>query len=266
MARIRTIKPEFWDDLKISKISRDSRLLYIGMWNFADDLGVIIGNSIWIKSKVFPYDQIQIQQFDKWILELVQSGFISLFSHNGEEFYYLPNLTRHQVINRPNLDKVNVQQSDLIKIINSRNDHGTILDETLTLKGEERKGKDITPTPTPSPESGVVVVEIEKSWRNNFELYLTDLRKAYKELVIDTAYITERAKYHPGLNIKLSIEKACKDFWATEAGWKNKKKSKSENIDWKKTFNNALNQNCNRVWLREGEENETGTNKTIVYV
>ena len=42
MARIRTIKPQFWDDLKIGRLSRDARLLYIGLWNFADDLGVVI--------------------------------------------------------------------------------------------------------------------------------------------------------------------------------------------------------------------------------
>lgn len=154
MARIRTIKPEFWDDLKIAKVSRDSRLLYIGMWNFADDLGVIIGDHLWIKSKVFPFDQIQIQQFDKWMQELVKSGFISLFSHNGEEFYYLPNLTRHQVINRPNLDKVNVKTTDLEDIISeiklSLNHHGIITDESHS--GEERKGsrkgEEITPLST----------------------------------------------------------------------------------------------------------------------
>lgn len=151
MARIRTIKPEFWDDLKISKISRDARLLYIGMWNFADDLGVIIGDHVWLKSKVFPFDNIQHQQFDKWIEVLVQSGFISLLSYNEERFYYLPNLTRHQVINKPNYDRVNIKQSDLQEIINSRNDTGMIPDASHSGKegkGKEGKGKEeerITP-------------------------------------------------------------------------------------------------------------------------
>lgn len=143
MARIRTIKPEFWDDLKLSKITRDSRLLYIGLWNFSDDLGVIIGDSLWIKSKVFPFDQIQMQQFDKWIEELVKNGFISQFSHKGEDFYYLPNLTRHQVINRPNYDKVFIQKVDLENIIKSMINHGTFNDEPLTIhtvdKEEEKE-------------------------------------------------------------------------------------------------------------------------------
>ena len=57
MARIRTIKPQFWDDLKIGRLSRDARLLYIGLWNFADDLGVVIADPAWLKSKIFPYDK-----------------------------------------------------------------------------------------------------------------------------------------------------------------------------------------------------------------
>ncbi len=40
MARIRTIKPEFWEDEKIGKLPIPCRL-FIGCWNFADDFGVI---------------------------------------------------------------------------------------------------------------------------------------------------------------------------------------------------------------------------------
>lgn len=102
MPRIRTIKPQFWDDIKISKVCRDARLTFIAMWNFADDNGVIIADTIWLKSKVFPYDSIQVQQFEKWVNELKQIGFIIPFSFKKEEFYYLPNFAKHQVINKPN--------------------------------------------------------------------------------------------------------------------------------------------------------------------
>jgi hypothetical protein len=138
VARIRTIKPKFWDDKKISKITRDARLTFIGMWNFSDDLGVIIADPIWIKSKIFPYEQIQLQQFEKWLSELSQNGFISLFSHKKEEFYYLPNLTKHQVINKPNYSDVHIQKADLQKIINSGIDTGSIPDQSVG----ERKGKE----------------------------------------------------------------------------------------------------------------------------
>jgi hypothetical protein len=39
MARIRTVKPEFWTSEQVMNCSRDARLLFIGMWNFCDDGG-----------------------------------------------------------------------------------------------------------------------------------------------------------------------------------------------------------------------------------
>lgn len=131
MSRIRTIKPKFWDDSKLAKVSRDARLTFIGMWNFSDDLGVIIADSIWLKSKIFPFDQIQLHQFEKWLTELYESGFISLFSSNNEKFYYLPNFNKHQLINKPNFVDVHVQKNDLHDIISkSRIDHGLITEQS----------------------------------------------------------------------------------------------------------------------------------------
>ena len=40
MARIRTIKPEFWTSEQVVDCSPTARLLFIGLWNFCDDGGV----------------------------------------------------------------------------------------------------------------------------------------------------------------------------------------------------------------------------------
>lgn len=158
MARIRTIKPKFWDDIKIGRLSRDARLLYIGLWNFSDDIGVVIGDLIWIKSKIFPYDQIQVQQFEKWVNELVINGFICLLSYNEERFIYLPSFTRHQVINRPNSDDLNIpkvlidKEKDMITQY-SANHHGTFTDQSVLIIGKG-KGKEYTPSNPPGDGTG----------------------------------------------------------------------------------------------------------------
>lgn len=154
MARIRSIKPKFWDDTKIGRISRDARLLYIGMWNFADDIGVVIGDSIWLKSKIFPYDQIQIQQFEKWMNELVINGFICLLSYRGERFIYLPTFTRHQVINKPNHDDLNIPKNliDSIKETipeQSRNNPVSFTEQSVLIIGEGNGNGDIPPIVPP---------------------------------------------------------------------------------------------------------------------
>jgi hypothetical protein len=40
--RIRSIKPEFWDSPSTASASVRVRLLFIAMWNWADDHGVLI--------------------------------------------------------------------------------------------------------------------------------------------------------------------------------------------------------------------------------
>ena len=151
MARNRTIKPKFFDDVKIGRISRDARLLYIGLWVFADDVGVVPGDSVWLKSRVFPYDQIQVQQFEKWMNELVINGFICLLSHKGERFIYLPTFTRHQVVNRPNYEDLNIPKDLLDKekdkihgaiTEQSLNNHGTFTDASCTVLDREKEALD----------------------------------------------------------------------------------------------------------------------------
>lgn len=147
MARIRTIKPKFWDDVKIGRIPRDCRLLYIGMWNFADDLGVVVADPVWLKSKIFPYDQIQVQQFESWLEVLEKTGFISLLTVQSERFYYLPTFSRHQVINKPNLDDVNICKYQLDKVLEQTTDQsrintGLIPDQSSSNPFLNRKGKE----------------------------------------------------------------------------------------------------------------------------
>ena len=159
MARIRTIKPQFWDDAKIGRIPRDARLLYIGLWTFADDLGVVIADPVWLKSKIFPYDRIQIQQLEAWLGLLEETGFISLLSVKSESFYYLPTFSRHQIINRPNLDDVNINKELLDSILAKFTDqsvinHGSISDQSVTIIGEEKDRDSSTPYNPPKGEIG----------------------------------------------------------------------------------------------------------------
>jgi len=94
-----------------------------------------------------------------------------------------------------------------------------------------------------------IVVE---PWRSDFKIYLSDLRNTYRLLINDDSWIKERERFNPNLDIKLTIEKSCTEFWATEAGWTHKKKSKSKDIDWKKTLTTAISQPQNKVYKQKG--------------
>lgn len=90
MARIRTIKPSFWDKDECANVSPSALLMYIGMKNFADDHGVIPGNPKLIKSKVFPQrDDIRIDQVNKWITELLENSFLEQLIYEDKLYYVL---------------------------------------------------------------------------------------------------------------------------------------------------------------------------------
>lgn len=97
MARIRTIKPAFWEDEKIAKLPMNCRLFYIGTWNLADDLGVIRANPALLKSSIFPYDEnLRVSEVQKWIDALVDARMLIPISYKDESYYVVRTFRSHQ--------------------------------------------------------------------------------------------------------------------------------------------------------------------------
>ena len=101
MARSRIIKPEFWSDEKLSKLCLQARLLYIGLWSTSDDAGATQGHPLWLKSQIFPYDQISAKQLRRWLQDLVSLGRIIPYTVKGEQYYFIPGFLKHQKIQHP---------------------------------------------------------------------------------------------------------------------------------------------------------------------
>ena len=101
MARIRTIKPEFWEDEKIGKLPIPCRLFFIGCWNFADDFGVIKGNAALLKSQIFPYDEnLRVSEIKKWIDSLVDARMLVPIIHAEESYYFIRTFRSHQILDK----------------------------------------------------------------------------------------------------------------------------------------------------------------------
>lgn len=95
MARIRTIKPEFWVDDQIVELDFTARLLFIGLWNFVDDEGYIEYKPKRIKMQVFPADDIDVTGILRSLLE--SSRVIELDSDQGR-LLKVANWDRHQKV------------------------------------------------------------------------------------------------------------------------------------------------------------------------
>ncbi len=152
MARIRTIKPEFWDDEKLSELPIPARLLFIGCWNFADDFGIMPESIKWIKAKVFPYDSLRDNEVKQWIDTLVKNRMLIPFAYGDKGYYIIRRFRSHQIIDK-RYEKSTLP-TDVVAEILSRIEEKSITQEThsdhivttspdMECKGEERNGGDI---------------------------------------------------------------------------------------------------------------------------
>ncbi|HAK2208012.1 TPA: primosomal protein [Salmonella enterica] len=106
MARIRTIKPEFWTDEDMSLVSDSACLLAIGLMNYADDEGYFNANPLLIKAAIFPIRETS-HTIPVLLQELSKCGYIEHFSDkNGRLYGRIVNFTKHQVINKKKDSKI----------------------------------------------------------------------------------------------------------------------------------------------------------------
>ena len=104
MARIRSIKPEFWTSAQLLECSTNARLLFIGTWTFADDAGRHPWSAKQVKAEIFPADNFAEKQVLGWLIELETNGLIVRYSFEGKEFFYIAGW-KHQRIDKPQSPK-----------------------------------------------------------------------------------------------------------------------------------------------------------------
>lgn len=103
--RIRSIKPEFWESESLGRVSRDARLLFIGLWTLADDSGRAREHSRYISGALFPYDEDANGKILPWLMELQKEGCIQRYEVDGNHYLVIPNFLIHQRIDKPSQSK-----------------------------------------------------------------------------------------------------------------------------------------------------------------
>lgn len=98
MARIRSIKPEFWTDSTVVGLSTHARLLFIGCWNFADDYGVLEDDSTRLKLQILPAEPVNA---DDLVDELVKAAcLVRAVAPDGTPVLVVRTWERHQKVDR----------------------------------------------------------------------------------------------------------------------------------------------------------------------
>lgn len=147
--RIRSIKPEFWKDGKIRRLSDSCALFFIGLWNFCDDDGKCRNDSFELASNL---SRFKSQHISKWIQILFEAGLVQL----STDFRWVSIVNwKHQRIDRPHLPEIRKSEIEWLPIpaeplsTNARR----MLDDTSTINrrkdriGSDRKGSDRISSP-----------------------------------------------------------------------------------------------------------------------
>lgn len=92
MASNRIIKPEFWSDPVIAKLTPVEQLLFIGMWNFAKDNGVGMAIPKYLLGMIFCYhEDVEKPHIEAGLLKMNELGLIELFEEGGFRYYRVCN-------------------------------------------------------------------------------------------------------------------------------------------------------------------------------
>ena len=129
MARIRTVKPEFFTSDSVLSVSPLARLFFIGLWCEADREGRLKWKPKTLKFRYLPGDSVNIE---KLCSELEDQKMIVTYSVDDIDYCEIPGFKSHQVINNREKDS----------ILPSRDNDASTTRESGRKEGKEGKGRE----------------------------------------------------------------------------------------------------------------------------
>lgn len=104
MARIRSIKPEFWKSEAVTCHDFFTRLVFIGLWTYVDDNGVGLDHWRLIAAELFPleedFEEVS-RECRESLARLADTGRIVRYTVDGKAYFAVSNWSEHQRIDRP---------------------------------------------------------------------------------------------------------------------------------------------------------------------
>lgn len=95
--RNRIIRATFWLNEELADCDAHTRLMFIGLWGFADREGLFEWREKQIKASVFPYENVKIEVLLK---KLLDKKFIRKYEIEGKFYGQIINFLKHQSIHK----------------------------------------------------------------------------------------------------------------------------------------------------------------------
>ena len=129
MARIRTIKPEFFTSLAVASLELPARLTFIGLWTHCDDLGRCVDEARLIKAALWPLDDRTAADVERDLCALGKVSLIVRYEVGGRRYLAVCGWSEHQRINRPTPSKIPAPPSP-------RDPHGGLTEDSVRTQSD----------------------------------------------------------------------------------------------------------------------------------
>lgn len=190
MARIRTIKPEFFNNEDIVELSPLARLFYVSLWCESDREGRLVWKPKTLKLRYFPADDCDILALSK---ELIDLELIIIYEIEGKQYAEIPGFTKHQVIN-------NRESESIIPVRIDQKEHATFTRVNASQGKEGREGREgASKSRKTSLPKNFEISDRVKQWAskkgvNNLDAHLENFilsceKKNYKYVNWDSAFM-----------------------------------------------------------------------------
>lgn len=94
----RMIDSSMWSNESFSCLPPCGRLLLIGMVNHADDQGRIKAHPAYLRSQIFPYDDMSTEEVAGWLQQIAANGTVLLYTVNGKQYAQMLNWWDYQAM------------------------------------------------------------------------------------------------------------------------------------------------------------------------
>jgi len=234
MARIRSIKPEFWASEQVMECSPTARLLFIGLWNFCDDAGNHVASAKTIKAEIFPGDDISSTDVQRMLDELSSNSLIAFYANGDKQYLHVTGWKKHQKIDRPTFKHPPYSDSDRRGLDESSPPEG----KGEEGRGEEGKGKKNPPNP-PAGAEGKKAGRLKRE-KVTFPVFVEACREAGERAIRAEDPIFEFAE-DAGIPREF-IGLAWREFTVRH------RDSGRLQKDWRAHFRDAVRRNWFKLW------------------
>lgn len=147
MARIRSIKPDYFRSPKVRSLPYEARWMFVGMWTECDDEGRMPCTARMFAGLFFGDDRkASDRKIEGWIKLLAQKELIVLYEVAGTRYAAVTNWREHQKINKPQPAKYPAPPPETLFDPDSGNVSGSHSGNgsgTDSSRGKEGIGKDL---------------------------------------------------------------------------------------------------------------------------